>query len=247
MTAQPDTALVTGASRGIGRAIALALADSGYALAVNYAADAAAAAETVRLVNQRGARALAIQADVSDLAQVKNMIVIAEREIGPIVVLVNNAGIVRDNYLRFMKDEEWDRVLDVNLKGAFYCIKAVSRGMARRKRGAVVNISSDAALLGDLMRANYAAAKSGLLGLTRTAAREMGVAGIRVNAVAPGLIETALIREMPEAKRKKLMRAIPMSRFGQPEEVAKAVVFLASSRAGFIHGQVLCVDGGMKM
>jgi 3-oxoacyl-[acyl-carrier protein] reductase len=156
-----------------------------------------------------------------------------------------NAGIVRDNYLTFMKEEEWNDVLDTDLKGAFHCIKVVGKEMMKQKAGRIVNIASDAGLMGDLMRANYASAKAGLLGLTKTAAREFAAHGITVNAVSPGIIETDMIAGIAETRRSKQLQTIPQARFGKPEEVANAVVFLASDDAGYITGEVLCVDGGL--
>lgn len=254
MTATPPTqrlkgraAIVTGASRGIGRAIALALGAEGVSVTVNYARSAEAAEQVAADIRAAGSPAIAFKADVRSLDDVKAMAARTKETFGRIDILVNNAGLLRDNYVTFMKDEEWSEVIDVNLKGAYHGIKAVGREMIRQKWGRIVNISSDAGLMGDLMRANYASAKAGLLGLTRTVAREFAPSGITVNAVCPGIIETELIAGMAETRRVKQLERIPMGRFGRPEEVARLVVFLATEEAGLITGQTVCVDGGLHM
>lgn len=238
-------ALVTGGSRGIGRSIAMALARAGANVAVNYVADGEAAGRVVEEVQSCGVRGLALQADVRHLDEVKAMHKAAKEALGPIDILVNNAGILKDNLVTFMKDDEWSDVIDVNLKGAFHCIKVFGRDMVRRKSGKIINISSAAGLMGDLMRANYSSAKAGLLGLTRTVAREFAASGINVNAVAPGVIETDMTEGMASSRRDKQLASIPMSRFGTAEEVAAVVLFLASGDADYITGQVVSVDGGM--
>lgn len=242
---QGRVAIVTGAARGIGRAIALALGGAGADVAVNYAHSAEAAAEVVAALEALGRRALAIRADVRDLEEMKALAARAKEAFGRIDILVNNAGILRDNYVTFMKDEEWTEVLDTNLKGAYHGIKAVGREMVRQKYGRIINISSDAGLMGDLMRANYASAKAGLLGLTRTVAREFAPSGITVNAVCPGIVDTGMIAGMAETRRAKQLERIPMGRFGRPEEVAQVVLFLAREESGLITAQTLCVDGGL--
>lgn len=247
MLLKDQVALVTGASRGIGRASALALAGEGARLIINYLRNEAAAESVVQQIRDSGGNALAIRADVRDLEAVRTMMQTALDRFGKIDILVNNAGVIRDNLLTFMSGEEWDEVMDTSLKGAFHCIKAVARDMARRKYGRIINISSDAGLMGDMLRANYSSAKAGLLGLTRTAARELAMSGITVNAIAPGLIETELIADMPEQKRARQLAMIPQGRFGRPEEIASVVLFLASGAASYITGDVLCVDGGLHV
>jgi 3-oxoacyl-[acyl-carrier protein] reductase len=241
------TAIVTGSSRGIGRAIALALAARGCRLVVNYRTRQAEAEAVAAEIAAAGGEALVVGGDVSRLDDVKRLAESALQRFGRIDILVNNAGLVRDNYIAFMKDEEWNEVVDTVLKGAFYGIKVMGREMVRRKAGRIINISSDAGLMGDLMRANYAAAKAGLIGLTKTAAREMAGSGVTVNAVAPGLIETDMTAGLPEARRTKQLEMIPQKRFGTPADVAACVAFLASDEAGYITGQVLSVDGGLNM
>ena len=240
-------ALVTGASRGIGRAIALALARDGADVAVNFRQRGEAAAQVVAQIASMGRKAIAVQADVRDPGQVKAMVERVRAELGGPDILVNNAGIVRDKPLAFMSEEEWDEVVDTSLKGAFLCTKAVARLMARARWGRIINISSDAALLGDAQRANYCAAKAGLLGLTRAAARELARQGITVNAIAPGIVETDMTAGMAEVRRKALLEAIPLGRFGQAEEVAALAAFLAADDAAYITGQVFCIDGGLNL
>jgi len=240
-------AVVTGGSRGIGRAIALALAGEGAAVAVNYRERADAAADVVAAIEGAGGKALAVQADVRDADAVKALMKTAKAELGGVGILVNNAGVLRDNYLAFMSEAQWDEVVDTSLKAAFLCTKAASRAMMSARSGRIINISSDAALVGDMQRANYCAAKAGLLGLTRAAARELAPYGVTVNAIAPGIIETDMTADMAGDKRETLLGLIPLGAFGQPEDVAAMALFLASDAARYVTGQVFPVDGGLSL
>ena len=231
-------ALVTGASRGIGKATALALARDGWTVHVNYI-QSRAAAEAVAA--QTGG--MAICADVSDGQAVEAMF----EKIGPVDLLVNNAGVTRDNLLLRMSEEDYDRVLDTNLKGAVFCCKAVARPMMRQRYGRIVNLSSVVGLRGNAGQVNYSASKAGLLGLTKSLAKELASRGVTANAVAPGFIETDMTNALPEAARSAMAAGIPAGRPGLPEEVARAVAFFAREDAGYITGQVLCVDGGMAV
>jgi len=247
MRIEDRTALVTGASRGIGRAIALALGARGANVVVNYLHAGEAAEEVVNQIREGGREAKAVQADVRRFDEVTRLAALSIEEFGGVDILVNNAGIIRDNLVTFMKEEEWAEGLDTNLRGAFHCIKAGGKEMVRRRSGRIINIASDAGLLGDLMRANYASAKAGLIGLTKSVAREFAAAGVTVNAVAPGIIETDMISGLSAAKRARRVERIPMRRFGTAAEVAEVVAFLASDAAAYITGQVLCIDGGLRM
>ena len=240
-------ALVTGASRGIGRAIALELARRGASVAVNYRARADAAEQVVAAIHDAGGRATAVRADVTDFDAVQAMVKHATDEFGGLDILVNNAGVIGDGYLMMLKPEAWREVIAVSLDGAFHCTKAAIRPMMRGRWGRIVNISSDAGLMGDLMRAHYASAKAGLLGLTKTTARELAGQGITCNAVAPGIIETDLTADMDEKRREAMLDLIPLRCFGSPDDVAPVVAWLCSDAAGYITGQTISVDGGLRM
>ena len=240
------TAIVTGGSRGIGRAICLELARRGANIVFSYAGNAAAAEETVKLVEEAGATARAVQGDVTSADSAKELVE-AAKELGGVDILVNNAGITRDKLAARMSEEDFDAVIATNLKGAFLMTKAVLRPMMRAKSGAIVNMASVVGIMGNAGQANYAASKAGLVGMTKSVAREVASVGIRVNAVAPGYIETDMTAAMPEAAQQAMCSAIPAARAGKPEDVAHAVAFLVSDEAAYITGQVLAVDGGMAM
>lgn len=247
LTLTGKVALVTGASRGIGRAIALRLAEAGADVIVNYAGSEGAAAETVAKVKELGRKAVMIRANVGDAEEVNNMFKEALEEFGQIDILVNNAGITRDNLLMRMKEDEWDDVINTNLKGVFNCIKAATRPMMKQRFGRIINITSVVGVLGNPGQANYVAAKAGVIGLTKTTAKELASRGITVNAVAPGFIETDMTAVLPEEAKAAMLAQIPLARLGEPDEIAKAVCFLASDLASYMTGQTLHVDGGMYM
>jgi len=238
-------AVVTGASRGIGRAIALVLAQKGADVLVNFAGREDAAAAVAGEIRAMGRRALVFQADVSDSARAAAMIKTAGEELGRVDILVNNAGITRDNLILRMKDADWDAVLQVNLKGAFNCARAVARTMVKNHCGRIINIASVVGLTGNPGQANYCAAKAGLIGFTKALARELGSRQITVNAVAPGFITTEMTGGLTEEAKEKMLSAVPLARFGDPGDVAEVVAFLASDAAAYITGQTIAVDGGM--
>jgi 3-oxoacyl-[acyl-carrier protein] reductase len=235
------TALVTGASKGIGAAIAKALAADGWLVAVNYRSDEAGARATVEAIEQAGGRAATVAGDVTDGAP-DELFSAAEQQLGPVLALVNNAGVARDNLALQIDDEDWDAVLDTNLSAAFRLTKRAIRPMLKARYGRIVNIASVVGPRANAGQANYAAAKAGLIGLTKTVAHEVARRGITVNAVAPGFIETDMTKDLPEA----VVKAVPARRAGRPEEVAAAVRFLASDEASYVTGTTLFVDGGMS-
>ncbi len=241
------SALVTGASRGIGKAIALALAAKGYAVALNYAGNAAAADAVKAEIEAAGGKAFTIQGDVSKAEDVDRIFKTVKDEFGGLDVLVNNAGITRDGLLIRMKEENWDAVLSTDLKSAFLTTKAAAQMMMRKKKGAIINIASVVGIMGNAGQANYAAAKAGVIGLTKACAKELAARNVRVNAVAPGFIATDMTDVIPEKNKEMMLQSIPLGRMGQAEDVASAVCFLASDDASYITGQVLKVDGGMVM
>lgn len=241
------TALVTGASRGIGKAIALALAAKGYAVAVNYAGSQAAAEAVKDEIIAAGGQAFTIQGDVSKSEDVDRIFKTIKEEFGQLDVLVNNAGITRDGILLRMKEENWDAVISTDLKSDFLTTKAAAQMMMRKKKGAIINIASVVGIMGNAGQANYAAAKAGVIGLTKATAKELAGRNIRVNAVAPGFIATDMTDVIPEKNKEMMLQSIPLGRMGLAEDVANAVCFLASEDASYITGQVLKVDGGMVM
>lgn len=247
MLLEGKVALVTGASRGIGKAIALLLAENGADVAVNFAGSTAAAEAVAAEIEKMGRKAILVQGDVSQTEVCAEMVDKVVKELGHIDILVNNAGITRDTLLLRMKEEDWDAVLNTNLKGVFNCTKAAVKYMAKQRRGAIVNISSVVALMGNAGQANYAAAKAGILGFTRSVAKEMAARGIRVNAVTPGFIKTDMTSVLSEKVVAAMEASIPLARLGEPEDIAKAVLFLVSDNAAYITGQTLHVDGGMVM
>ncbi|WP_421384542.1 3-oxoacyl-[acyl-carrier-protein] reductase [Bacillus salacetis] len=247
MNLEGKTALVTGASRGIGREIALELARQGANVAVNYAGSEAKANEVTDEIKAMGRDAFSIQCNVADGDSVQAMVKETISRFGSLDILVNNAGITRDNLLMRMKENEWDDVINTNLKGVFLCTKAVSRQMMKQRSGRIINISSIVGVSGNPGQANYVAAKSGVIGLTKTSARELAARGITVNAVAPGFISTDMTDELSEEVKSEMLKGIPLSRFGEAKDIAKVVSFLASEDSSYMTGQTLHVDGGMVM
>lgn len=242
-----QTVLVTGGSRGIGAAIAEAFAKEGANIALNFAGSITAAEETAKSIIDLGGKCKIYQADVSDLSQVEAMIKKAEEDFGGIDILINNAGITKDSLFMRMKEEDWDSVIDVNLKGVFNCSKSVVRGMIKKRKGKIISIASVVALSGNIGQANYAASKAGIIGFTKSLAQELGSRNIQVNAVAPGYIETTMTESLPQNIKEELIKKIPSGRIGSPEDVANTVLFLASENASYITGQVISVNGGLYM
>ncbi len=241
------TAIVTGASRGIGRAIALQLASEGANVVVNFSGSEQKASQVVEEIQNLGSQAIAVQANISDGDSVQELMNAAMEQFGSIDILVNNAGITRDNLLMRMKEDEWDDVINTNLKGVFLCTKAVTRQMMKQRAGRIINISSIVGVMGNAGQANYVAAKAGVIGLTKTTARELASRNILVNAIAPGFITTEMTDALPEDVKNSMLAQIPLAKLGNPEDIAKAVVFLASDDASYMTGQTLHIDGGMYM
>ena len=240
-------ALVTGGSRGLGRAIAIRLAEAGHRLAVNYANNADAAEKVVAEIEERGGEAVSLQADVSQSDQVERLFAETGERLGPVSVLVNNAGITKDDLLLRMSAADFDRVIDTNLKSTFLCTKAALRSMLRARWGRVISIASVAGVVGNPGQANYAASKAGMIGFSKSVAKEVGSRGITVNVVAPGFVATDLTADLAVKTREQAKGRISLGRFGTPEEVSGVVAFLASDEAAYITGQVISVDGGLAL
>ena len=240
-------ALVTGGSRGIGRAIALRLAEEGAKVAINYAGNQTAAEEVKAIIEQHGGTAMIVQTDVSDSTAAAEMVARVHEELGGVDILVNNAGITRDTLLVRMKDEDFDAVINTNLKGIYACTKAAAKFMTKQRSGRIVNLSSVVGEIGNIGQTNYAAAKAGVIGFSKAAAKEFAARHVRVNVVAPGFIDTDMTAVLKDSIREKLIEGIPLGALGKPEHVADAVLFLVSDAASYITGQVLNVDGGMVM
>ncbi|WHX92784.1 3-oxoacyl-[acyl-carrier-protein] reductase [Peribacillus simplex] len=247
MILEGKKALVTGASRGIGREVALELARQGADVAINYSGSEAKANEVVDEIKALGRKAFAIQCDVANSESVTSMIKEVVEQFGRVDILVNNAGITRDNLLMRMKEDEWDSVINTNLKGVFLCTKAVTRQMMKQRSGRIINMASIVGVSGNAGQANYVAAKAGVIGLTKTTAKELASRGITVNAIAPGFISTDMTGELPEDVRKAMLDQIPLARFGDPKDIAAVASFLASEASKYMTGQTLHVDGGMVM
>lgn len=239
------TALVTGASRGIGRAIAIALAKAGAQVAINYAGNETAAEQTAQCCEEYGVNTLIVKADVANAKECHDMINQVKEHFGTIDILVNNAGITKDKLIIGMTEADFVDVIDTNLKGAFLCMQQASKLMIKQRYGRIINISSVVGLHGNVGQVNYAASKAGLIGMTKSAAKELASRNITVNAVAPGMIKTDMTSVLPEKAKEMMLAGIPMGRAGAPEEIAAVVLFLASDEASYLTGQVICADGGM--
>ena len=247
MSLTGKTAIVTGGSRGIGKAVCLELARRGCNIVLSFAGNTAAADQTVAECQALGVQALAVQGNVADADAVKALFDAAMKQFGAVDILVNNAGITRDNLLMLLKEEDFDAVVDTNLKGTFLCMKAAVRPMMKQRHGRIISLSSVVGLHGNAGQVNYAATKAGVIGMTKSLAKELAGRNITVNAVAPGFIDTDMTAVLPEKAKEAILASIPMARLGAAEDVANAVAFLASDEAGYITGQVLAVDGGMSM
>lgn len=240
-------ALVTGASRGIGRAIALKLAAAGATVVVNYAGNVKAAEEVRQMIEENGGKSMLVQADVANADAVEDMVNAVMDAYGKIDILVNNAGITRDTLLVRMKEDDWDAVINTNLKSIYYASKAVAKGMMKQRSGRIVNMTSVVGLTGNASQTNYAAAKAGAIGFSKSLAKELATRGVTVNLVAPGFIDTDMTAVLPDKVKEEMLKSIPMAKAGQPEDIANAVLFLVSDQASYITGQTLQVNGGMVM
>lgn len=247
MSLKNKIALITGGSRGIGREIALELAKTGVDIAITYVNNLEKAALVIEEIIGYGVKAIAIQGNVSIEEDVTNMIKTIEKELGSVDILVNNAGVTKDNLLIRMKSDEWDEVMDVNLKGTFLCTKAVSRGMMKKRYGKIINITSVVGIIGNPGQGNYSASKAGVIGFTKSMAKELASRGIRVNAIAPGFVETDMTESLNDEIKDTMKSAIPLNSFGSPKDIANAVIFLASENSDYITGQIISVDGGMAI
>ncbi len=242
---QDKIALITGASTGIGKAIALKMAENGASIAINYIGDSAPAEEVKKQVEEFGVKANIYNCDISDFSATKEMIDQVVKDFGTIDILVNNAGIVRDKLILAMKEEDFDAVININLKGAFNMIKNSFSMFAKKRSGRIINISSIIGMMGNAGQANYASAKAGLIGLTKSAAKELGARGVTCNAIAPGFIETSMTESLKDETKEAYIKAIPLKRMGTAEDVANAALFFASDLASYVTGEVIKVDGGM--
>ena len=247
MNLSGKVALITGASRGIGRACAIKMAELGADVAVNYSSNRALAEEVVKQILNMGRKAVAIQADVSKQKEAENMVKRTIEALGSLDILVNNAGVTRDALLIRMKEEEWSRVLDTNLNSVFYTTKAASKYMMKKRQGRIINISSVVGVAGNAGQANYAASKAGIIGFSKSVAKELAQRNVLVNVIAPGFIETDMTDVLNEQQRDAILSAIPLRRYGKPMDVAKAAAFLASDESSYLTGQVIYIDGGMNM
>lgn len=241
------TAVVTGGSRGIGKAIAMKLAALGANIVINYNSNSASVDQVIKEIEEMNVKAVKVQGDVSSFEDAEKIIKTAVSEFGSLDILVNNAGITRDGLILMMKEQDFDKVIDVNLKGTFNCIRHASKVMLKQRSGRIISIASVVGIAGNAGQANYAAAKAGIIGITKSAARELASRGITVNAVAPGYIDTDMTHVLPEKAKEAILGSIPLKRMGKPEDVAEAVAFLASDSASYITGHILNVDGGMVM